>query len=292
LISVIVPVYNVEAYLHKCVDSILRQTHTNLEIILVDDGSTDRSSIICDEFASRDSRVTVIHKANGGVSSARNAGLKCASGQYIAFVDSDDYISPDMYQIMLKELLMNNASMCICRYCYVNDDECHTVLEKGITEIRSGVYSKYEIFYELSSNSVFGIIWNKLYQASILEGLEFNEGMIHEDECFVHYSYDNCTSVVIIEQELYYYVKRQGSIMNAQYSGERLDGVWAFYDRYLFFDKKGYPEFAKKTQVYCEKALIFGLRHLKYHENQARFDKIRKTIVPTLPWNSKKSTSY
>lgn len=114
LISVIIPIYNVEKYLHKCVDSVLAQTYKNLEIILVDDGSTDASGQICDEYAAKDSRIKVIHKPNGGVSSARNAGLKVASGEYIGFVDGDDYIELSMYQILLDSILQTHSDIARC----------------------------------------------------------------------------------------------------------------------------------------------------------------------------------
>ena len=123
LITVIVPIYHVEKYLHRCVDSILNQTYENLEIILVDDGSGDACSSICDEYAGRDSRIVVIHKENGGLSDARNAGIEIAKGQYLAFVDSDDYIHKDMYKILMKEILESNAEVSICSYKYVYDNK-------------------------------------------------------------------------------------------------------------------------------------------------------------------------
>ena len=116
LISVIVPVYNVENYLPRCLDSIINQTYTNLEILLVDDGATDNSGKLCDEYAQKDNRIRVFHKENGGVSSARNMGLDNATGEYIAFVDSDDYIDKCMYEIMLNSSVQNNADIVVCGY--------------------------------------------------------------------------------------------------------------------------------------------------------------------------------
>ena len=123
LISVIVPVYNIEAYLRKCIDSILAQTYTNLEIILVDDGSTDNSGEICNEYAAKDARIRVIHKGNGGLSSARNTGIDIATGKYIGFVDSDDYLAPDMYEKLLGAIVNNHADISVCNVHHVDENE-------------------------------------------------------------------------------------------------------------------------------------------------------------------------
>lgn len=211
LISVIVPVYNVEQYLTRCVESILVQTYQNLEVILVDDGATDRSGAICDEFAVRDSRVRVIHKENGGLSSARNAGLDAAKGEFIAFVDSDDWIEPDAYRNMLA-LTEKYAVKLVCAGRYdVN----------GATgERKIGLCPKKEEV--LSAEEMAGriFLWDncdssacdKLYHRSLLENFRYPEGKICEDVPVIYRIVLEAGNVAMCDQPIYNYFHRVGSI--------------------------------------------------------------------------------
>lgn len=248
-ISVIIPVYKVEKYLKRCVESVLAQTYRDLEIILVDDGSPDRCPTLCEELAATDTRVKVIHKENGGLSSARNAGIAAASGAYIGFVDSDDYILPEMYEKLYHALCDNDADISICNYAYVDEDTGAIDEEKAaedpvVTEVltREQAYEKINQLWKYSYYYVTA--WNKLYKKELFEGCLFAEGKLHEDEFIVHYLFEKCQQVAVTGDVLYMYVQRQDSITNSTVSLKRLDAVYAIYDRYCFFADRGYSELA------------------------------------------------
>ena len=189
-ISVIVPVYKVEQYLERCVDSIINQTYRNLEIILVDDGSPDRCPEICDRYSEADSRIKAIHRKNGGLSAARNTGLKAATGDYIALVDSDDYININMFADMMEQLLLHKADivMCDCKYVYDIDDKTD-ITEKAVNpKITSidGRIAQYYSYKDDYTRIVFNVAWNKIYKRKLFDGITYPEGRIHEDEARTH----------------------------------------------------------------------------------------------------------
>lgn len=176
MISIIVPVYRVEQYLVKCVESLLGQTYRETEIILVDDGSPDQCGAICDGYAARDSRIRVIHQPNGGVSSARNAGLAAASGEYIGFVDPDDWVQPDMYERMLEEMTARQADLVICGYQYHHEDG--SVDETRLYPERdTEVIDRKELLKRFGDMppTVRHVTWNKLFRRSLLRELRFDE---------------------------------------------------------------------------------------------------------------------
>lgn len=248
LISVVVPVYGVEKYLPKCVDSILNQTYQNLEIILVDDGSPDNCGRICDSYAEKDSRIRVIHQKNGGLSAARNAGVAVAKGEYISLIDSDDYISPNMYTRMYDAIRENGAQLCICAMRWVHEDgSLFAGMERGA--IQDEVLTKEEAFQKLhgknGANYVTAV--NKLYHRALFDTVVFPVGRIHEDEFTVHQFLDQCDQIACVKEELYFYVQRASSIMNSNISIRKLDAVRAMWDRYVFYRKKGYKEEALRT---------------------------------------------
>jgi len=221
LISVIVPVYNVEKYLERCVVSLLRQTYKTLEIILVDDGSTDASPKMCDAFAKKDGRIKVVHKKNGGLSDARNAGLRAASGTYIGYVDSDDWIEEDMYERMYRSCVENDAQLCVCRYFreYANRTEgggsadCVVLSREELLRIYIGGHERYVIY-----NSV----WSKLFRRTLVEGVEFPKGRNSEDIMYTTRAFCKLERAVYLDACLYHYVlDREGSIMNVS-RGERM----------------------------------------------------------------------
>ena len=236
LISVIVPIYKVEKYLKKCVDSLLVQTYKNLEIILVDDGSPDNCSVICDQYALMDSRVKVIHQKNSGLSAARNTGIKIAKGEFIAFVDSDDYIAPNMYEEMFKLISRADAELAICNVQKV--DEKGKILDSDWT-VESRVYDKKEIFQKLNGlNAVYYITaWNKLYRRELFSTILFPVGKIHEDEFIIHEIFDKCNRIVSTDSIYYFYLQRDGSIMSNRKSVKSLDGVEALYNRFYFYNE-------------------------------------------------------
>lgn len=221
LITVIVPVYNVEKYLDRCMQSVLHQTYRNLEIILVDDGSTDSSGKMCDDYARQDRRVKVIHKKNGGLSDARNAGLAQASGDYIGYVDSDDWVEPDMYERMHRACMENDAQVAVCRYFSEFKDRTESggsgdvvlLPRDRLLKIYIGGHDMYIIY-----NSV----WSKLFRKDLVQGMVFPKGRNSEDIMYTTRAFCKCDRAVYLDTCLYHYViDREGSIMNVA-GGERM----------------------------------------------------------------------
>lgn len=234
LISIIIPVYRVEQYLNKCVQSVVSQTYKNLEIILVDDGSPDKCPAICDEWANKDSRIKVIHKENGGLSDARNAGLAIAKGKYIGFVDSDDYIEETMYELLYTAIKNEDADLAICNLEKVT--EAGEPLSAG-SYVKREVFSKEEGLYKIldANNWSYVTAWNKLYKREIWDGIEFPKGKIHEDQFVIHRIIFQCQKIVAIEDKLYKYVQRSGSIMTGTIGVKCLDEIEAFCQRAQFY---------------------------------------------------------
>ena len=226
LISIIVPIYNVEKYLKRCIDSIINQTYKKLEIILVDDGSKDNSGKICDKYAKKDIRIKVIHKKNEGVSEARNVGLKVSTGEYIGFVDADDYIEPNMYEEMSDNLKENNADIVICDY-NTNDREKQrkTKQEKNHKytnniEIISKDEACNKLFFDYSCR---GFLWNKLYKRDILcnagKIILFDKNIkILEDLVYNYIIFQNANKIVYNHHPFYNYIQREDSVLNSGYS--------------------------------------------------------------------------
>lgn len=214
LISVIIPVYNVEKYLDRCMQSVLKQTYRNLEIILVDDGSTDASGKICDEYREKDDRIKVIHKENGGASSARNVGLKIATGNFIGFVDSDDLIVGDMYEYLSDLLHQTNADLVSC--C------CTTKIKELDYKNKNEVLREYigreimELFYRIKGGGSFISPCRKLYKREILENLYFLEGKINEDVLFAYEVCKRAKKIVESNQNKYYYFKNDAGVTRSK----------------------------------------------------------------------------
>ncbi len=212
LISIIVPIYNVEEYLEKCVDSILNQTYKNLEIILVNDGSSDDSINICNRYEKEDSRVKVIHKQNGGMSDARNTGMKIASGKYIGFVDSDDYIKEDMIENLYNLLQKNNADISICAYELLDKNKTPSVKLNGEVYSFNNIDAIQEL---LKSKFITSHCWNKLYKKQLWENVQFPIGRKFEDMAVMHLVFEKAEKIVYKNEIEYYYIKRSNSIMKS-----------------------------------------------------------------------------
>lgn len=221
LISIIVPVYNVEAYLDRCMESILKQTYKRLEIILVDDGSTDSSGEKCDAYAKQDSRIKVIHKKNGGLSDARNAGLALATGDYIGYVDSDDWIEPDMYQYLYDACVEHDAELAVCRYFREYQDRTEASGTGEIVPLSRDELLKIYI----SGNDeyvIYNSVWSKLFKRELVADLIFPKGRNSEDIMYTTRAFCRLDRAVYIDRCLYHYVlDREGSIMNVS-RGERM----------------------------------------------------------------------
>ncbi len=215
-ISVIVPVFNVAGYLPQCVDSILSQDYGNLEVILIDDGSTDGSGEICDRYAALDSRVRAIHQKNGGAAAAKNAGLRLATGEYLAFADSDDYLEPGAYGFLMKILLENGADAVqgSFREVYRNRAEEQRISE----EILEG----YDYLLRFPKDFSCALLWNKLYRRALFDGVFFEEGHKIDDEYFTYQGFLQPRKVVRADRIVYNYRKRASSVMSSPESAERL----------------------------------------------------------------------
>ena len=227
LISVIVPVYNVEQYLNQCVDSILGQTHSNLEVILVDDGSPDACGEICEEYASHDSRVRVIHKENGGLSDARNAGLDIAQGDYIGFVDSDDWIEPDMFEYLLHGAEGMHAGVACCEVV-----SAQTWKLKYKVLHQDNVYDSPAALEDLFFDRRENYAWNKLYRAELWRGVRFPKGLNFEDLATVYKTFENAGQVAYLREPKYYYRLRSDSISGTKDFAFRRDISLAVIARY------------------------------------------------------------
>lgn len=224
LISVIVPVYNVEAYLDRCVSSIVNQSHKNLEIILVDDGSPDGCPALCDEWAARDERIHVLHKENGGLSDARNAGMGAAHGELISFIDGDDWIEPRFFEILQHELEAQNADVAAVQYrlCWEGDARERQNAYEHVT-----VYDRQTAMRLLIQNQIKQVVWNKLYRSAQIRDIPFEKGKVHEDEFWTYQVIGRIERFAAIDYIGYDYFQRAGSIMGAGYSPKRLDAVEA-----------------------------------------------------------------
>lgn len=229
LISVIVPVYKVEDCLDKCVRSIVHQTYSNLEIILVDDGSPDHCGDMCDAWAEKDSRIKVVHKENGGLSDARNAGLKIATGSLISFIDSDDWVEADFLEVLLAAMDGRKAQIAECAVELV--DEAGSVLccrETAKVPYLDKLDGLHRMILE---DGIYQTVWNKLYRREILEGIFFEKGKCHEDDFWTYQVFDRMEYLAVVERPMYHYLQRSSSIMGAGYNLKRLDGLEARFCR-------------------------------------------------------------
>lgn len=246
LITIIVPVYNIEDYLERCIYSVINQTYRNLQIILVDDGSTDCSGKICDELALKDQRIRVIHKENGGLSDARNAGIDFAEGKYIGFVDGDDYVDNDMYEVLHTAICNAHADIASCgirqKSAYGDVIKCSSesqVLDK---------MQAYETFF-IQNDSIECSCCNKLFNKSIFETLRFKKGIQSEDLEFLYRAFDIIKLLVCIDEVKYHYIYREGSISAKPINENSMDTIKIFDDMMLFISEK-YPTVEKQGYAY------------------------------------------
>ena len=231
LISVIVPVYKVGEYLNNCVESIVNQTYKNIEIILVDDGSPDNCPHLCDEWAEKDSRIRVIHKENGGLSDARNAGMKVATGEYIAFVDSDDLIEKEFLKNLYTAIMKYDCDFSGCKY---RKCESHCLINDNKADFHGIVYDTISGLRALIDEQIHQVVWNKLYKKDLIECIGFEKGKYHEDEFWSYQVFARCKKYVEIDYEGYNYLQREASIMGEKYSLKRLHAIEAKTTRQSF----------------------------------------------------------
>lgn len=207
-VSVVVPVYNVQTYLRQCLESLLEQTYRNLEILVVDDGSTDNSGVICDEYAEKDPRIKVLHKKNGGAASAKNAGLRIATGEFLTFADSDDYVERDAYEYMVKKLRAAHADVIQCsfREIYVKSFNDCVMLE------RECEFNNIEYLRRYTVDWTCGLLWDKMYRRKLFDDIFFEEGHIVDDEFFTYQGIMNAKKIIHTPKVIYNYRKRKSSV--------------------------------------------------------------------------------
>lgn len=220
LISVIVPVYNVSKYLDRCIMSIVRQNYKNIEILLIDDGSTDDSGTKCDDWGKKDHRIKVLHKQNGGLSSARNVGICNMTGEYVMFVDSDDIISQDIVSVLYMACIKHNADISICDVVHVFDENIPSFQCEESTIEYTAEDAICEMWYQ---TSFLPSAWAKLYKREIFQGIRFTEGRLYEDIDIMHEVFWKSQKIVFTDAKLYGYVHREGSITTKAFSKKDLD---------------------------------------------------------------------
>lgn len=270
-ISIIVPIYNVEQYLDKCVESLANQTYKNLEIILVDDGTKDKSGKMADLWATKDNRIKVIHKENGGLSDARNAGMKIATGEYITFVDSDDWINYKMYEILMNNLEKYNADISVCGINKVYEDDI--VNQNQIINENISIFTADEALENLIDEGILKqTVWNKLYKREIIDDIYFEFGKIHEDEFWTYQIFGKSEKIVYTDEQLYYYLQRSGSIMDKPFSVQRLDGLEARNNR-LKYIQENFP----KLTIKAKKSLFFSC--LYQYQSMLRSNKVEEQEI-------------
>ena len=240
LISVIVPVYKTEQYLQRCISSICSQTYENLEIILVDDGSPDHSGALCDTLAQNDARIRVIHKENGGLSSARNAGLDVMQGDYVCFVDSDDFIDTQMCQTLYNRLISENADISCCGIANFDGNKVLSYFNANLDD--QFTLSPEAAMIELSKNyRITNSMCDKLYKAEIFHDLRMKQGILYEDAQVQHFCLHRANRITYTAQPLYYYFLSQGSILRSDFSTRHYDCITASLERIAFFEEN-YPQ--------------------------------------------------
>ncbi len=274
-VSVIVPVYKVEKYLRKCVDSILNQTFSDFELWLVDDGSPDNCPAICDEYAEKDNRIKVIHKANGGLSDARNAALDVMTGEYVTFVDSDDYIAPDMLETFYDAIVRNNADIAVGNI-------------KGVSE--NGELSDFYVPFtketilsgtDLLQTMCIPCAQNRLYKTSIFKDLRYPVGRLYEDLFIYHKILAQINKMVMTGKTAYYYLVRSGSIMHGEYNIHFTDIIDAIKVRYEWLDSIGQTKLANETRMFIYSRSAVAYAHLDKNDptHAKRLKEIRKIYV-------------
>lgn len=291
-ISVIVPVYRAEQYLSRCVQSILDQTFTDLEVILVDDGSPDNCGKICDQYAKLDSRVKVIHKLNGGASSAKNAALDIATGDYIGFVDSDDYIHPQMYELLLYFAMVDGSDMVSTERDPQMAKEVFIPATDGADRVVVTADEVLQRFHQ----EYYGKLWMsyqiKLFRKDIFQGHRFREGIIYEDTDLFPETVHRCKKITILPFMLYYYTLSDNSVMRSSFSPKRyiMIDVWKRYTQ--FFDKEG----LSAQRDYYAMQYLYQLIHMdkltrsEYPELKDAFASYKKSHRKMKPWLRKNCT--
>ena len=247
-ISVIIPVYNPGKHLYRCLDSMINQTYENLEIILIDDGSTDKSGNICDLYALKDNRIKVIHKVNGGLSSARNTGLDVVTGKLIGFVDSDDYIKAEMYEKLKENMDTYKSDIAFCTFYKKN--RYNSKINNNIPKYKEGLYINRDKFDNI--NNISNVAWNKLYKKDIFKSIKYAEGKAFEDIAVICDIIDKAKKISYINEPLYYYRARKSGISKSYNNTDRIDALSnkiEYYRKHKYLDLIAEEEYNKVDEI-------------------------------------------
>ena len=286
LISVVVPIYNVEKDLENCLKSLINQTYDNLQIILVDDGSTDSCGTICDNYKKIDNRIEIIHKANGGLADARNAGLKIVRGQYVAFLDSDDYIYRTMYEDLYKLLKENDSDIAECDFLRIDvsqkgNEESIINEENFKRKIETNILSNIDALRLLYGANIYEyvkkvVVWNKLYKREVINGIWFPTGRLHEDEFTTHKILYNANKIVSTNKILHGYMQTSGSIMRKPLKPKRIkDTLDSYMSASEFFKEEGLVELEAKTRRrYLEYCIELAGKIINSDNNKELLDQL------------------
>jgi len=281
MISVVVPVYNVSAYLPSCIDSIIKQTYKNLEIILVDDGSTDISPQICDDYLNKDKRIKVIHQKNGGLSDARNSGINIATGDYITFIDSDDVVALDMIDYLYKLLIDNNADLSLCQMRKIDENGKFIDNPLPVASCVVGNSPEECLKHYLKDLRFDTVACAKLYKTNMFSKIRFPKGKFHEDVYTTYKIVAKCCKIAIGEERKYLYRMRLDSIMHQSFKPAHMDAIYGKQELNTYIEKH-YPSLQKFSHaeiVYAANMCAMRLANSKYkykdyvHELQAIYRK-------------------
>lgn len=268
LVSVIVPVFNIEQYLERCLKSIVEQTYSNIEIILVDDGSTDNSGKICDYWKSKDCRIKVIHKANGGLSEARNYGMREATGEYVCFIDGDDWYDIGYVEVMLNALIETKSDVVECDYISVEGDE--GIPRSKHDSSSDEVFEGRDCFYQFLKTRFFVSVCNKMYRKEIIGNELFRSGVLHEDEYWTYKVFSKVKCAVRITYVGYFYFQRQGSITNSKWNYRRIMDSFQAVKEQLDFIKLYYPEYVSVGYSRAMNTCMFLFKNVRKDSTEQR----------------------
>ncbi len=268
LISIIVPVYKTEQYLDRCVESIVSQTYKNLEIILVDDDSPDNCPQMCDAWAEKDNRIKVLHIENKGVANARNQGLDVATGDFIGFVDSDDYIEPDMFETLLNNLTDNNADISLCGY-QINEEENAVANLRMVTPLDA-------MKLICMGDYKYGVLWNKLYKKDVIKHIKMPDFVCCEDLIFNYYVFKNAQSIVECDSKLYHYFQNEDSIVHSNFGINSFDAVKS---KELMLSNEKNTELEKyAVRGLISSSFVFLSQVVQYNKCTEKYDYLRNYI--------------
>lgn len=277
LISVIVPIYNVEKYLARCVDSIVNQTYKNLEIILIDDGSPDRCPQMCDDYAEKESRIKVVHKKNGGLSDARNAGMAVATGEYISFIDSDDYVSDDFFECLLDVMNKENSDIVECSVVKFYEDNR---FDEFSDDLSVKTYDTQDAMSALIAENPFHQhVWNKLYKTELVKDIPYAVGKLNEDEFWTYQVFGRANKVSKLNKTMYYYFQRNSSIMGVGYNIRRLDALEGKANRQKYIENN-FPDLSMQAKIDLYGSCMFAyqsvLKFMSGADKKKALELIRK----------------